>query len=95
MGNWDVALIFVVVRLLSVFLVQTYFVADEYWQCLEVAHKIVFGYGYLTWEWSQQIRGYLHPLLVALVYKILYLFNVDSASALVTKCKEIITMYFN
>lgn len=85
MGNWDVALIFLVVRLLSVFLVQTYFVADEYWQSLEVAHKLVFGYGYLTWEWTQKIRSYLHPLLVVFIYKILDLLNIDNPSLLVGK----------
>lgn len=31
------------VRLASVFIVQTYFVPDEYWQSLEVAHKLTFG----------------------------------------------------
>lgn len=31
------------VRLASVFVVQTYFVPDEYWQSLEVAHKLTFG----------------------------------------------------
>ena len=29
----------------------TYFQPDEYWQSLEVAHRMVYGYGYLTWEW--------------------------------------------
>ncbi|KAL9932066.1 hypothetical protein V8E36_009127 [Tilletia maclaganii] len=29
----------------------TYFQPDEFWQSLEVAHRIVFGYGYQTWEW--------------------------------------------
>lgn len=24
---------------------------DEHWQSLEIAHKIVFGYGWKTWEW--------------------------------------------
>lgn len=83
MGNLDVIVIFLVVRLLSVFLVQTYFVADEYWQCLEVAHKIVFGYGYLTWEWTKGIRSYVHPLIVALIYKVLDVFTADYPNLLV------------
>lgn len=29
----------------------TVFAPDEHWQSLEIAHKIVFGYGYTTWEW--------------------------------------------
>lgn len=30
---------------------QTYFQPDEFWQALEPAHRLVFGTGYLTWEW--------------------------------------------
>ncbi|EPQ29303.1 uncharacterized protein PFL1_03058 [Pseudozyma flocculosa PF-1] len=38
-------------RLANAFLTQTYFQPDEHWQALEVAHRLVFGYGYVTWEW--------------------------------------------
>lgn len=31
---------------------RTFFQPDEYWQSLEIAHRIVFGYGYKTWEWN-------------------------------------------
>ncbi|GAB0090424.1 Mannosyltransferase [Sergentomyia squamirostris] len=70
------------VRLFSVFFVKTSYVPDEYWQSLEVAHKIVYGYGYLTWEWTQGIRSYLHPMVVAGVYKVLSLFGVECVYAL-------------
>ena len=39
-----VVLLIVAVRLASVFIVQTYYVPDEYWQSLEVAHKLTFGW---------------------------------------------------
>ncbi|ALC43901.1 CG12006 [Drosophila busckii] len=71
------------VRLASVFVVNTYYVPDEYWQSLEVAHKLTFGYGYLTWEWVQGIRSYIYPLLIAGVYKLLALLQMDSAQLLV------------
>jgi len=32
------------VRLLNIFFPVTSFVPDEYWQALEVAHRLVFGY---------------------------------------------------
>lgn len=32
-----------IMRFLLVFYVQTYYVPDEYWQSLEVAHKMVYG----------------------------------------------------
>lgn len=34
----------VVFRLINCFLVQTSFVPDEYWQSLEVSHRMVFKY---------------------------------------------------
>lgn len=76
-------LIFLFVRLFSVWLVQTWFVPDEYWQSLEVAHRLVFGYGYLTWEWTEGIRSYLHPALIACLYYILNLLSLDNVTLLV------------
>ncbi|XP_049878711.1 GPI mannosyltransferase 3 [Pectinophora gossypiella] len=71
------------VRILSVFLVQTWYVPDEYWQTLEVAHKHAFGYGALTWEWQKGIRSYLCPSIVAAVYYILKLTGLDYPEALI------------
>ncbi|XP_020836943.1 GPI alpha-1,2-mannosyltransferase 3 [Phascolarctos cinereus] len=70
-------------RILNCFLVQTSFVPDEYWQSLEVAHHMVFNYGYLTWEWVEGLRGYSYPLIFASIYKILYLFAKDSVQLLI------------
>ncbi|XP_050672932.1 GPI mannosyltransferase 3 [Leptidea sinapis] len=64
-------------RILSVFLVQTWYVPDEYWQTLEVAHKHVFGYGELTWEWQKGIRSYLYPSVVSAIYYALKLTSLD------------------
>lgn len=33
----------VALRILSVFVVQSWYVPDEYWQSLEVSHKLAFG----------------------------------------------------
>eukprot|EP01132_Coremiostelium_polycephalum_P005548 gene5548-6909_t len=59
-------------------MINTFFDPDEYWQSLEVAHKIVFGYGYLTWEWKEMIRSFLHPFIFVLGFKFLHLFNLDT-----------------
>ncbi|XP_059061700.1 hemicentin-2-like [Achroia grisella] len=67
----EVVLVILFVRLLSVFLVQTWYVPDEYWQTLEVAHKHAFGYGALTWEWQRGIRNYLYPSVIAGLYTLL------------------------
>uniref|UniRef100_A0A0D3EQH2 Mannosyltransferase n=1 Tax=Oryza barthii TaxID=65489 RepID=A0A0D3EQH2_9ORYZ len=65
-------------RAANALLVRTYFNPDEHWQCLEVAHRIVFGYGHLTWEWKRGLRSYLHPFIFAALYKILSLLHLDS-----------------
>ena len=53
--------------------------ADETWQSVEVAHKAVFGYGHLTWEWitPTPIRSSLHPLLFAPVFQLLKVTRMD------------------
>ncbi|XP_078037655.1 phosphatidylinositol glycan anchor biosynthesis class B [Augochlora pura] len=71
-------------RLSSTFLVQTAHVPDEYWQSLEVAHRLAFGYGYLTWEWTLNIRNYIYPFLVSVIYRILALASLDYATILIT-----------
>uniref|UniRef100_J3L8V6 Mannosyltransferase n=1 Tax=Oryza brachyantha TaxID=4533 RepID=J3L8V6_ORYBR len=65
-------------RAANALLVRTYFNPDEHWQCLEVAHRIVFGYGHLTWEWKQGLRSYLHPFVFAALYKFLALLHLDT-----------------
>lgn len=76
-------LFFIALRVLSVFVVRTWYVPDEYWQSLEVGHRLAFGYGHLTWEWTHGIRSYLHPVLIAGVYKALAFFQLDNVELLV------------
>ncbi|GFN97261.1 mannosyltransferase [Plakobranchus ocellatus] len=71
------------IRCANALLIQTQYVPDEYWQSLEVAHKMVFGYGYLTWEWREGLRGYSYPLLFAVFYKIVRNFGLDSRFLLI------------
>jgi len=70
-------------RLLNALLVQSSFVPDEYWQALEVAHRWVFGYGYLSWEWSFGLRGVTHPMMFAGLFRALQAFGADSAWAVI------------
>ena len=69
----------VTLRVASVFIVQTHFVPDEYWQSLEIAHGQAFGYGYKTWEWTQGIRGYIYPMVFTGAYTLLRIFQIDNA----------------
>jgi hypothetical protein len=48
--------------------IRTFFQPDEYYQSLEPAWKAVFGYGELTWEWKEGIRGFLYPTIFAPVW---------------------------
>ena len=73
----------VLFRVVNALCVRTFFSADEYWQSVEVAHKLVFGYGHLTWEWSHGLRGYLHPLIFAIPYKIAQTIGLDSTAVTV------------
>ncbi|XP_062860533.1 GPI mannosyltransferase 3 [Trichomycterus rosablanca] len=78
-----ITLFSVIFRLVNCLLVQTSFVPDEYWQSLEVSHRMVFKYGYETWEWKEGLRGYAYPLLFAAVYKTLHLLHYDTVQLLV------------
>jgi phosphatidylinositol glycan class B len=49
----------------------TAFAPDEYFQGPEVAHRVVYGYGHITWEWVAGLRSYLHPMLYVLMYRAL------------------------
>jgi phosphatidylinositol glycan class B len=73
----------VLYRILNGFLVWSYFNPDEYWQSVEVAHNRVFGYGYLTWEWKQALRSYVHPLFFAIVFQVLKVTSLDTPIAIV------------
>ena len=74
----------VLFRVVNALCVRTFFSADEYWQSVEVAHKLVFGYGHLTWEWSHGLRGYLHPLkFFRNPYKIAQTIGLDSTAVTV------------
>ena len=70
-------LFFLLFRIINALFVNSFFDPDEYWQSMEVAHNFVFGYGYLTWEWAQAIRSFIHPAIFSIGYFILKLFRID------------------
>ncbi|KYN29058.1 GPI mannosyltransferase 3 [Trachymyrmex cornetzi] len=75
--EFGLLLLLILWRLISVIVVRTAHVPDEYWQSLEVAHRLAFGYGYLTWEWTTMIRSYMYPFLISILYRILAKFSLD------------------
>ncbi|KZT34404.1 glycosyltransferase family 22 protein [Sistotremastrum suecicum HHB10207 ss-3] len=66
-------------------LTRTFFQPDEFFQCLEPAHRLAFGYGHLTWEWlsAKPIRTIAYPAPWALLYKSLQWARLDETSALI------------
>jgi phosphatidylinositol glycan class B len=80
-------------RIINSLVVSTYFDPDEFWQSLEVAHNLVYGRGYLTWEWTHGIRSYAHPLLFAAIYKLLDFFNLSN-SGLVIIAPKVLQAFF-
>ena len=50
---------------------------DEMFQYLEQAHRLVFGYGVVPWEYQYGTRSWIIPGFVALILKSLAAFGVD------------------
>jgi hypothetical protein len=74
---------------------RTVFAPDEHWQSVEIAHDIVFGYGFKTWEWQDQrgegensgwgngpIRSILYPAMFVGPYWILKKLGLDETPLL-------------
>jgi hypothetical protein len=78
-------LLAVAVRIFIALFTRTFFQPDEYFQALEPAHHIVFGYGQLTWEWlcEHPVRSILYPALNVPVYWLLKLLKLDGGTLLV------------
>jgi len=100
-GDVPLASIFLVVlavRVLNALATRTFFQPDEFWQSLEVAHRSVFGYGYLTWEWrtasdgSSPLRSFAHPLVFVPGYWLLRVLRLDDTFLLVRRIKSWIWM---
>lgn len=73
----------VCIRVFNALTVQTFFQPDEYYQSLEPAWKVVYGYGETTWEWREGIRGFLYPSLFASVWWVFKTIGVKDATSLV------------
>ncbi len=41
------------------------FYPDEIFQTLELAHRLAFGYGVISWEWRTGVRSWVFPALLA------------------------------
>ena len=64
-------------RSINSLLIATYYDPDEYWQSLEIAHSLVFNYGFKTWDFNLFIRSAAYPSIFALIFKFLESTNLD------------------
>ncbi|QIW96967.1 hypothetical protein AMS68_002485 [Peltaster fructicola] len=67
-----IAVLLVVIRSANAYLSSTFFQPDEFFQALEPAWQLAFGSGsgaWITWEWREQLRSAIHPVLFAGTYK--------------------------
>lgn len=81
------------VRLFHLYIIRSFYVPDEYWQSLEIAHYINFGFGYRTWEWIVGIRSYLSISWIVIIYKILNFFSLDTLQFLIWSPRFIQTLF--
>ncbi|KAI0372949.1 glycosyltransferase family 22 protein [Pilatotrama ljubarskyi] len=81
----DIILVALAFRIGIALVTCTFFQPDEYYQSLEVAHHLVFGYGQLTWEWlaPKPIRSIVYPALNVPIYWLLKVLNLDGTAALI------------
>lgn len=58
---------------------RTRFHADEHQQSVEVAYHMVYGGGWLPWEWNPNhaLRQIFHPLIYASIFKLLNILHID------------------
>ena len=76
-------LLLISLRVFNALTITTFFQPDEYYQSLEPAWRKVFGYGELTWEWKEGIRGFLYPSVFACLWWILKTLGVTNPHVLV------------
>ncbi|KAJ7156958.1 glycosyltransferase family 22 protein [Mycena crocata] len=71
------------VRVLIALCTWTVFQPDEYFQSLEPAHHLVFGYGHLSWEWlsTRPIRSILYPAINVPIYWLLKVTRLDTCGS--------------
>jgi len=62
---------------------RTWYVPDETWQSVEVAHRRVWDTGHLSWEWKHGVRSSLHPLMFQLPLQLLSAAGADSRQLVV------------
>ena len=77
------ALAAIVTRLYALLSIPGYRHPDSVFQLLEPAHRLVFGYGIVPWEYVYGMRSWFQPLIIAAIMKAGLLTGIRDMSALV------------
>jgi phosphatidylinositol glycan class B len=84
-------------RLLIALSTRGFFQPDEYFQALEPAHRAVFGFGHLTWEWTADppIRSFIFPALFTPGYALVKIMQLEHTRFLVGRIESIFLTMFS
>src|SRR5262245_27766814 len=66
---------------------QGIFWPDEIFQSTEPAHRLAFGYGFVSWEFQSGVRSWLFPGALGLFWKLLAGLGVRDAPTLIVAAK--------
>ncbi len=80
------------IRVLIVFTDEGIYWPDEIYQSFEVAHRLVFGYGLVPWEFAEGARNWALPGFVAGVLELCAFFGGDSPFVYVRAVKLVFAL---
>src|ERR1700678_2983109 len=81
-----------VLRLAVAWRSERIYFPDELFQYLEQAHRLVYGYGFVPWEYRFGTRNWLLPGLLAALLEALRSFGLDRPTAYIPVLKSILAM---
>ncbi len=87
-----IALLGLVLRFIYVFLSDYVYYPDEVAQYLEQAHRLVFDYGYLLWEYRFGTRSWLIPILLSGPLWLFKILNLDDPNLYIVAIKLLCAM---
>lgn len=79
-------------RLAVAFFSDQVYYPDEIFQYLEQAHRMVFGYGYIPWEYRFGIRSLIIPIALSMPLRLLHALQLDSPDIYIPVIKTILCL---
>ncbi|XGV95404.1 MAG: hypothetical protein ACAF41_21995 [Leptolyngbya sp. BL-A-14] len=88
-----IAAIGLCLRLILVFFSDRGYHPDEIFQYLEQAHRMVFGYGYIPWEYRFGIRNLIIPISLSMPLRLLQTLQLDRPDIYIPFIKAILCIF--